>query len=118
MTTDTFRNPTAHERDLIRRLVQAEFQGVSEVRAQLESCEVRKIDPEGSLELRIKTPQRANVRFRVPVELLGKDSDDFGIHVLLHVVDGISTEIEIYKDTSTAILSWPSSWDVIVAGPE
>lgn len=118
MTKEDFRAPTSDERKLIRALMQADFEGVTEIRAQLESCDVRKIDTEGSLELRVRDPRKASVRFRVPVELAGRDTDGYGIHVLLHVVDGICKEIEIYKDTSADILNWPTSWDVVISGPE
>jgi hypothetical protein len=118
MTNDGFRAPTPHERELIGTLTQKEFEGVTEIRIQLASCEVRPIDAEGSLELRVKESRKAKVRFRVPVELAGRDTDGFGIHVLLHVVDGICKEIEVYKDTSDAILSWPASWEILISGPE
>ena len=76
------------------------------------------IDSEGSLELRILDPIKAGVLFRIPVELGGKDVDGVEVHVLLHVVDGMSREIEIYKDSPDPILTLPSEWNTVVYGPD
>ena len=116
MTEESFRPLTERERGLMAKLTERDFAGVSEIRKQLESCEARIIDAEGSLELKLGNLQKAKVRFRVPVELKSKDADGAEIHVLLHVVDGLSKEIEIYKDTPSPILEWPGSWDILVFG--
>lgn len=118
MTTNLFRPLTERERGLVAKLAEGEFPGVSEIRKQLEACEARTIDDEGSFELRLKNSPKAAVRYRVPVELKSKDADGAEIHVLLHVVDGLSKEIEIYKDTPGQVLEWPRSWDRVVFGGE
>jgi hypothetical protein len=38
--------------------------------------------------------------------------------VLLHVIDGIASEIQVYKDAPTPIAAWPSHWDVTVSGSQ
>ena len=44
---------------------------------------------------------------RVPVEGSGSDSDGVPIYVLVHVVDGLAVELEIYKADGSPILSMP-----------
>ena len=113
---ENFRELTGRERGLVQQLTQLDFTGAAQIREQLEACQARTIDAEGSFELRVKRRPPARVFFRVPVELHARDSDGAGIHVLLHVVDGIVREIEVYKDTSAPITAWPSHWDVLVSG--
>ena len=113
-----FRELTGRERGLVQQLTQADFTGADQIREQLEACQARTIDPEGSFELRVKRRPPARVFFRVPVELHARDSDGAGIHVLLHVLDGIVREVEVYKDTSAPIAAWPSQWDVLVSGSQ
>jgi len=116
MTMEHFRELTGRERVLLSRLTEPDFIGAAQIREQLSACQARTIDPEGSFEVRVKSRLPARVFFRVPVELAAKDRDGGGIHVLLHVVDGIATAIEVYKDTPTPIAAWPSHWDVVVSG--
>jgi hypothetical protein len=62
---------------------------------------VRVIDADGSLELSIVgTAPRANVERRIPVEAEAEDVDGMTFHVLLHVVDGLVNELEIYRNDS------------------
>lgn len=116
MSMQNFRELTGRERLLVGRLAQPDFIGAAEIREQLSGCQARTLDREGSFELRVKNRSPARVFFRVPVELAGKDRDGVGIHVLLHVVDGIAQQIEVYKDEPTPITTWPSHWDVVVSG--
>lgn len=53
----------------------------------------------------------AQVKSRVPVELLNWHA---GIHVLLHVVGGIATEVEIYTDDGSDIARLPENWEIFV----
>lgn len=112
-----FRELTGRERGLVEQLTQPDFIGAAQIREQLEACEARTVDPEGSFELRVKNKSPARTFYRVPVELEARDRDGTPIHVLLHVVDGIVRRIEVYKDTSEPITAWPSRWDVLVSGP-
>jgi hypothetical protein len=116
MTMEHFRELTGRERVLVGHLTEPDFIGAAQIREQLSGCQARTIDPEGSFELRVKSRAPARVFFRVPVELAAKDRDGGGIHVLLHVVDGIATTVQVYKDTPAPIATWPSRWDVVVSG--
>ncbi|HEY5943618.1 MAG TPA: hypothetical protein VIT89_12265 [Solirubrobacterales bacterium] len=78
-------------------LLRQEFPGRQALREQVSSLAVAPIDVEGSLRLEAEGP-RAEVRERVPVEAMVEDVDGVTIHVLLHVVDGLMSELEIYKD--------------------
>lgn len=115
MTVENFRDLNGRERVLISHLTQADFIGAAQIREQLAACQARTLDPQGSFELRVKSRPPARVFFRVPVELTAKDRDGAGIHVLLHVVDGIAREVEIYKDTPAPIATWPSRWEIVVS---
>jgi len=117
-TAGGFRELTGRERGLVEQLTQPDFIGAAQLREQLEACEARTVDPEGSFELRVKNQSPARVFYRVPVELEARDRDGTPIHVLLHVVDGIARQIEVYKDAPTPIAAWPSHWDVLVSGPQ
>jgi hypothetical protein len=88
-----------------------------EVASQLESCIVRTIDNYGSLELRVSSNRMAIVRYRIPTELYGPDADGVLVSVMLHVVDGICREIEIYKVDGTDIQHMPDKWESFVPGP-
>lgn len=115
MNTENFRGLTDRERLLVSELMRAEFNGAAEIREQLGACEARTLDAEGSFELRVKNRPPARVFFRVPVELAARDRDGAGIHVLLHVVDGIARQVEVYKDTPTPICAWPGRWEIVVS---
>ena len=103
-----FRKPTAMERNLFNHLLDTQFEGKTEIAKQLDNCEVRTIDEEGSLELR---PSDANglapVEKTIPIEAEGIDEDGVCIHWLLHVRKGIVTELEVYKDDGSPIKRMP-----------
>jgi hypothetical protein len=115
--SDAFRELTGRERGLVQQLTQHDFIGAVQLREQLEVCEARTVDADGSFELRVKNRTPARVFYRVPVELEARDRDGTPIRVLLHVVDGIASQINVYKDAPTPIAAWPSHWDVVVSGP-
>ncbi|WP_124835885.1 DUF6984 family protein [Burkholderia sp. Bp9031] len=116
---NNFRSPSVVERELISELTAAEFPGRAEVIKQLQQCVVRVIDEEGSLEVGIPPHAiAAPVLHRVPTELYGPDVDGVQISVLLHVVDGVCREIEIYKVDGTDIQRMPAIWQRFVPGPD
>lgn len=116
---NNFRPPSAAERDLISELTAAEFPGRAEVVKQLQQCVVRLIDEDGSLEIGVPSdPIAAPVLHRVPTELYGPDVDGVQVSVLLHVVDGVCREIEIFKVDGTAIQRMPVIWQRFVPGPD
>jgi hypothetical protein len=69
------------------------------IRAQLADAHV---SAEGTSDTRtlvfhIADVQRAKTRHRIPVEAQAVDADGVPIDVLLHVVDGVIKELEIYR---------------------
>jgi hypothetical protein len=116
---NNFRSPSAAERELISELTTAEFPGRVEVIKQLQQSVVRPIDEDGSLEVGVPPHAiAAPVLYRVPTELYGLDVDGVQISVLLHVVDGVCREIEIYKVDGSDIQRMPAIWQRFVPGPD
>jgi hypothetical protein len=115
---NNFRAPSAAEKELIAELTAAEFPGRAEVIRQLEQCLVRPVDEDGSLELAVPNAIAAPVLYRIPTELYGPDVDGVQINVLLHVVDGVCREIELYKVDGTDIRRMPAIWQRFIPGPD
>lgn len=114
MNETTFQFPNAIQMSLMSKLTSEEFPGSEEIKQQLLTCQVRVIDSDGSLEVKpANSTGKALVSFRVPAELCSNDVDGVAVHVLLHVVDGLVSEIEIYKDAPTPICELPNEWSVI-----
>jgi len=114
MTNCDYRAPNERERNLLDLLSSADFPGAGAVRQQLSACFVRPLDCDGSFQLRGPAGPLADVRYRVPVELYANDLDGIPIHVLLHVIDGLCSEVEIYKDAPTTILALPNRWEYFI----
>lgn len=113
-----FREPAPTEREVMQKLLAADFPGQREIAAQLANCRVRTIDDEGSLELELSDAAKpAMVERRIPVEAEGVDEDGIYVHVLLHVVKGFAKELEVYKDDGSAIRRIPSACDLKVVVP-
>jgi uncharacterized protein DUF6984 len=114
MIESVYRPLTPEEHAIFRRLLDRQFAGRDQLMQQLEGLLVRQIDAEGSLELNVSAPVRAEVKERVPTEAFYKDADPESeggprVHVLLHVVDGRMVELEIYKDDGSTIEMAPSA---------
>lgn len=116
---DNWRPIGTVEHNLLMHLVRGDFPGRRQILDQMQSVEVMRIDPEGSLKLRSNGPV-ADVRDndypsdringRIPVEgFYIDDVDESGalVHLLLHVIDGKIDELEIYKEDGTPILIDP-----------
>ncbi len=101
------REPTVRERELLNRLLEAEFPGRDELERLLGQVYVRTI-AEGYLELRSQVSGNAPVVKRIPVEGEARDADGMIIHLLLHVIEGRPVELEMYKDDGSSILRLPS----------
>jgi hypothetical protein len=113
------REPTAAERALLDRLLEADFPGRAELAALLRSVLVRTVDEDGGLELKSQVEGAATVVKRVPVEAEGKDEDGVTIHMLLHVVRGRPVELEFFKEDSSTVkrVPSPSAFELIVLPP-
>ena len=111
-----FREPTARERGLLERLLEADFSGRNELAPLLRNAIVRTIDEDRGLELESRLQGKAAVMRRIPVEAEAKDEDGVVIHMLLHVVDGRPVELEFFREDGTTVrkVPSPSAFDLIV----
>jgi hypothetical protein len=90
------------EREVIAFLLSEDFPGRQELVQQLDHVLCRTVDDDGSLELHVSgEAPRAPVTARVASEGHMPDDDGMVVHVLLHVADGLMSELEIYRDDST-----------------
>jgi hypothetical protein len=103
----TFRDLTLHERRIIDRLLAKAFPGRDELCEQMKNCFVRAIDEDKSLEFLVKSNVKAKVKKRIPIEAEFEDIDGVLIHILLHVIDGMVNELEIYKEDGSPIIERP-----------
>ena len=92
-----FRKLTKTEQAILDRLLETQFSGRDEIYEQLKDCLVRTIDEEGSLEFKVDRDVRAPVTRRVPVEARATDEDGVPVLILLHVLEGVISELEIVK---------------------
>lgn len=100
---EDFRKLSSEETKILDFLLQSDFPGCSELKIQLVNCEVKPIDAEGSIAFNILKGERANISKRIPVEAQFKDIDGIYVHILLHVVDGYLSELEIYKEDGSLV---------------
>jgi hypothetical protein len=92
----TFRPLETHERELLERLLDPEFAGRDELRRQLDVVTACQILDDGTLALQCGPCLPAPVKRRVPTEGECRDADGGVIQVLLHVVNGVMHELEIF----------------------
>jgi hypothetical protein len=119
-TESQFREPTAVERALLERLLEADFPGRNELVGLLRNVLVRTVGGGASLELKSQVEGKAPVMKRVPVEAEGKDEDGTMIHMLLHVNnDGKPIELEFFREDAGAIkrMPPPAAFELIVLPP-
>jgi hypothetical protein len=112
MIETEFRPITDAERTVFLKLLELDFPGRDELKAQLEGLLAKTIDEDGSLMLKVQSDSRARLKYRVPVEARCPDADtrsetDPHVQLLLHVVEGKLFELEIYKEDSSPILVRP-----------
>ena len=91
-------------------LFSRDFPGRDALLSQLKTAMFEEVDEYGSLQIAASTgTSRAHVVERIPVEARGLDSDGIPVCFLLHVVDGLVTELQIYKADGSAIQLMPSA---------
>ena len=111
------RHPTATETNLLQRLLNADFQGAEGLVRQLATTLVEPIDRDGSLRLRPVDPSPARVSRRIPVEATYTDADGVQVHVLVHVINGVLDELEVYREDSDAVVVAPSDTSLLEVEP-
>lgn len=116
MAGEELREPTEAEGLLLKRLLDVDFPGKSELALLVRHILVRTIDEDRGLELHSQVEGRAPVVKRVPVEAEASDDDGVMIHMLLHVVEGRPVELEFFRDDGAKIIRIPppSAFDLIV----
>jgi len=101
-------------RIILRLLLEEPFTGRDDLLSQVEKATARSIDEDGSISLRCSPTPKARVTARIPVEGEAQDTDGMAIHYLLHVVDGLMSELEVYKDDSSRVLRQADPEEVTV----
>lgn len=112
-----FRPLKTNERDLLKRLLEVNFPGRDELLEQLESVTATELDDNGSLALRCGSVRPAPVKCRVATEGECADADGVTIHVLLHVVDGMMRELEVFKEDSSMVQNPLSAQNLVLFTP-
>ena len=110
MSTSPYRSLTPRERALLDCLLARDFAGRDQLAAQISQCLVRTLGEDRSLEFFVRPAARVNThvfKSRVPTEGQGECSDGVTVHFLLHVVDGVIRELEIYREDLARVAEWP-----------
>lgn len=97
---DPPRDLLPRERALVDRLLDAPVRSRDELRAQLRGARVTAEGQGDTRSIRFQLDRnapRAETQMRIPVEGQAADADGVAIAVLLHVVDGLAEELEIYR---------------------
>jgi hypothetical protein len=104
MFDSDWRQLSDNESQILAELLAINFLGKDALVHQVKSAVVQQLDDNGSLKFRILDPILASVPSRVPVEGECEDADGIKIHFLLHVVDGVIDELEVFREDSGRIL--------------
>ncbi len=118
MVTSEFRQLSPYEKNLLDRLLGKEVKDRDTLIRQIAGSAVRQIDANGSLEFQVNVPEKANVNFRIPTEGVAEDVDHIKIHVLLHIVDGAISELEIYKEDLSSVIQMPDVNNIDLFHPD
>jgi hypothetical protein len=108
-----FRPLRDRERGLLEKLLEADFPGRDELRAQMSSLTGKQIEEDGTLSLRCASGPPAPTKYAVAMEGVCTDADGGMIAVMLHVdKDGFMHMLEIIKYDGSAIINPPSAGDL------
>jgi hypothetical protein len=114
-----FRQLNDRERGLLEKLLEAEFPGRDELRAQLGSVTAKQIEVDGTLTLRCASGPRSPSKYRLVMEGWYKDADGTTISVMLHIdKDGYMNMLEILKYGGSPIINPPSACDLVLLLPD
>jgi hypothetical protein len=101
------RELTEGERAILETMLRQLPAGDAELRRQLMTAQAYPIDDEGSVGFEVTAPPAADVTERVPVTAIFDDIDKVPIYILLHIVKGRLSELEIYKADGSRIITQP-----------
>lgn len=102
--------PTEPEaRALVQRMLQETFAGSMQLRSQLGKAVMTPTEGDGCWAFAVQSQYRAHVDEEVPVAAEAADADGETIHALLHVVDGLLHELEVYREDGKPIDAWPAA---------
>jgi hypothetical protein len=114
-----FRQLDTRERGLIEKLLEAEFPGRDELRAQLESVTAKQIHGDGTLTLKCDSGAPSSSKYRLAMEGRYRDADGMTISIMLHLdKHGFMSMLEIYKFDLSPIINQPSARDLVLLLPE
>lgn len=105
----SFRPLNTNEMELLTKLLDHDFPGRDALRRQLSSVTGRRIDENGSIELRTAENERAEVQSASPTEGTCADIDGVPIAVMLHVKEGKLRLLEIFKEDGSEIQRPPKA---------
>jgi hypothetical protein len=102
------RKLTEFERGVLDRMLENDFPGRDELRAQIESADVSEFegDDSGSLRFQVTGPRVVSPH-QVLVEARAYDRDGVPIDYLIHVVDGFIFSLEVVKADMSSIIQTP-----------
>src|SRR5262249_31183883 len=114
-----FRKLDSREGSLLEKLLEPEFPGRDELRAQLGSLTAKPAGADGTLILRCGSGPPAATRSRLGSGAMWRDVDGGQISVLLHVnKEGLLHMLEIIKYDGSPIVRPPSARDLVILPAE
>jgi hypothetical protein len=114
-----FRKLNERERELLEKLLDAEFPGRDEWRTQLDSMTGKQIIEDGTLILRCDAGLPLPTKYKLGIEGMCKDADGGDIGVLLHADrNGFLRMLEILKYDGSPVINPPSARDLVLLLPE
>jgi hypothetical protein len=110
MNDPEFRPLDDRERGLLEKLLEADFPGRDELRAQMSSLTGKQIEEDGTLSLRCASGPPAPTKYALAMEGECTDADGAKIAVMLHVdKGGFMTMLEIIRYDCSPIINPPSA---------
>jgi hypothetical protein len=109
-----FRPLNDREMGLLEKLLEADFPGRDELRAQMNSVTGKQIESDGTLDLRCASGPPAPTKYAVAMEGVCTDADGGMMAIMLHVdKDGFMHMLEIIKYDGSPIINPPSASDLV-----
>jgi hypothetical protein len=114
-----FRKLNERERELLEKLLDAEFPGRDEWRTQLNSMTGNQVIEDGTLILRCDAALPLPTKYKLGIEGMCKDADGGDIAVLLHADgNGFLRMLEILKYDGSPVINPPSARNLVLLLPE